>query len=295
MKKIALVLLHGVITIIALFISWTIGGLLGMFIAEMPQPEHDPAQTASRFLLVTIINAILITALTVATNKYRGFYRWLFLALFVFGIQFFLTQMETLFFLDAIGMTGAQVTAVMVTGLIVALISTSASVAAERLHKKKESQIIYIPEVSTKGKLRPVLILTLVVYPVLYFAFGYFIAWQNPDLRLYYTGSDELRPFLSQFIHEFIAEGIYPFQVLRALLWVIISLPLVNTMGTTTGRIILFALLNALIPASMLLLPNAFMPESVATSHLYETASSNFIWGIAIAVLLGRNRFLLNS
>jgi uncharacterized membrane protein SpoIIM required for sporulation len=48
MKKIALVLLHGVITIIALFISWTIGGLLGMFIAEMPQPEHDRSTSDRR-------------------------------------------------------------------------------------------------------------------------------------------------------------------------------------------------------------------------------------------------------
>lgn len=290
MKKFAFYLLHGFITTIALFIAWTIGGLLGTLIAAMPQSEGDPEQAASRFLLVTLINAILVTMLTLATNKHRGFYRWLFLVLFVFGIQFFLTQLESLFFLSAIGMSGAQVAAVLVTGLTISVITISASLATERIYIRKASQSPYVLKLDTKKLMRPILILSLVVYPILYFVFGYFIAWQNPDLRIFYTGSDELRPFFSQFIHEFIGNGIYPFQILRAILWVIISLPVIGMMGFTPRRVLLFAILTALIPASMLLLPNAFMPEIVAMSHLVETASSNFVWGIAIAMLLRRNR-----
>jgi hypothetical protein len=294
MKKIAFYFLHAVIVTIGLFVAWTVGGLVGAAIAEMPPPDADPAQLASRFLLVTIINAMLITILTAATNTYRGFYRWLFLVLFVFGIQFFLTQMETVFFLDAIGMTGAQVAAVLVTGLTMALLTVSASLAAERIYIRKASQKPYTPRLETKGMLRPVLILALVVYPLLYFVFGYFIAWQNPDLREFYTGSSELRTFSAQ-LSGFIVEGIYPFQILRAFLWVLLTLPLIAMMGVTPGQIVLFALLNALIPASMLLLPNSFMPASVATSHLYETASSNFVWGIVLALLLAKSRPLLNS
>lgn len=288
MKRIAFHFLHGVITTMALLLSWSVGGLLGESIGEMPPPEADPAQLASRFLMVSVINAALMTMLTAATNAYRGFYRWLFLVVFVFGIQFFLTQMETVFFLDAIGMTGAQVAAVLLTGLTMALVTVSVSLAAERIYKKKASQTPYIPRLVTKGWLRPVLILTVIVYPLLYLVFGHFIAWQNPDLRVFYTGSDELRPFTSQIIDSFIGEGLYPFQVLRGFLWVLVALPLIGMLGVSPGRIVLFALANALIPASMLLLPNPFMPASVAVSHLYETASSNFVWGLAMAMLLGR-------
>lgn len=295
MKRIAWYLLHGAITTLALFISWTIGGLLGTAIAEMPPSEGDPSLLATRFLLVSLINAALITLLTIATSAYRGFNRWLFLVLFVFGIQFFLTQMETLFFLSAIGMTGSQVAAILVTGLTMATLTVSASLAAERMYTPKVSKALHFPKINIKGVMHPILILTFVIYPLIYFLFGYFIAWQNPDLRMYYTGSDELRALSSQFIYGFIGEGIYPFQILRAFLWLVFSLPVIAMMGVTPGRIVLFALANAMIPASMLLLPNAFMPASVALSHFYETATSNFLWGITLAMLLGRRKNLLQE
>src|SRR5690606_14794251 len=232
---------------------------------------------------------------TIATSAYRGFNRWLFLVLFVFGIQFFLTQMETLFFLSAIGMTGSQVAAILVTGLTMATLTVSASLAAERMYTPKVSKALHFPQINMRGIMRPILILTFVIYPLIYFLFGYFIAWQNPDLRMYYTGSDELRALSSQFIYGFIGEGIYPFQILRAFLWLVFSLPVIAMMGVKPGRIVLFALANAMIPASMLLLPNAFMPASVALSHFYETATSNFLWGITLAILLGRRRNLLQE
>jgi len=37
---------------------------------------------------------------------------------------------------------------------------------------------------------------------------------------------------------------------------------------------------------SLLLLPNPYMPESVRMSHLVETASSNFIFGVLVGWLL---------
>jgi hypothetical protein len=33
------------------------------------------------------------------------------------------------------------------------------------------------------------------VYVVLYYLFGYYVAWQNPELRRYYTGITELKSF----------------------------------------------------------------------------------------------------
>ena len=35
-------------------------------------------------------------------------------------------------------------------------------------------------------------------YVVLYYLFGYYVAWQNPELRLYYSGSTELKSFYEQ-------------------------------------------------------------------------------------------------
>lgn len=288
MKKVLYYTLHWLITTFALLMSWALGGVLAGFIAQLPLAEGDPADLASKLLLVGMLNAALITMLTIATNRYKGFYRWLILALFVFGIQFFLTQMETAFFVSAIGMTGIQIIAILLNGLVVAFLTIAASLAAERVYTKRQSQVPYRFSLKLQSISRPILILSLVVYPLLYIVFGHFVAWQNPELRIFYTGSDEMRSFFSQFINSFIMEGIYPFQILRAFLWVLLSLPLIHMMGAGNGKILLFGLATALLPASLLFLPNAFMPAGIALTHFYETASSNFIWGLAMGALLGR-------
>ena len=49
------------------------------------------------------------------------------------------------------------------------------------------------------------------------------------------------------------------------------------------------ALLFSVVMNSQLLLPNAFMPREVRMAHLVETASSNFLFGwLIVLVLRGR-------
>ena len=45
-------------------------------------------------------------------------------------------------------------------------------------------------------------------------------------------------------------------------------------------------LLFALLPNLGMILPNPLMPGPVRMSHLIETTTSNFLWGVAIAWLL---------
>jgi hypothetical protein len=282
MKKVLHYFVNWLVTTIALFISWSIGGVLASRIAAMPAAEADPATQASRFLLVCIINAALITSLTIATGKYKGLYRWLFLVLFVFGIQFLLTQMETLLFAGVIGITTAQVMAILTSGFIMSLLTVTASLGVERLYLKKQERSQFSPELPPKKYIGPAVLLALLVYPLLYMVFGYFVAWQNPEVRIFYTGTDEIRSFLSQLTTSFLADGIYPYQVIRSLIWMLLSFPVLTMMRDRRGNLFHFALATALLPATLLFLPNAFMPPGVALTHFYETASSNFIWGFAM-------------
>ena len=97
-----------------------------------------------------------------------------------------------------------------------------------------------------------------------------------------YTKSSELISFFSS-ITGSLADGLYFFQILRAAIWVIVTIPLVIMLRHIKGYYLLVGLLSSLLPASQLFIPNPYMPHDIAMTHFVETASSNFIWGIAIA------------
>ena len=65
-----------------------------------------------------------------------------------------------------------------------------------------------------------------IIYLVIYWLAGYYIAWQNPELRAFYGSSGEIKPF---FDHTFaqICEtpGLIFLQLFRGMLFAIIVMP----------------------------------------------------------------------
>ena len=60
-----------------------------------------------------------------------------------------------------------------------------------------------------------------IAYLVLYYSAGYFIAWQNPEVRAFYGSPGEALPFFQQMAHIFSGDPwLTPYQLLRALIWV---------------------------------------------------------------------------
>jgi hypothetical protein len=128
-----------------------------------------------------------------------------------------------------------------------------------------------------------------VVYVILYFTFGYFVAFRSPAVLEYYGMSDP-GSFLAQMGTVFRDTPWLPaFQVLRAMMWTLIALPVIRMMkGEWWEAGLAVALLFSVVMNAQLLLPNPYMPEEVRMAHLAETASSNFIFGWAVAWLLRR-------
>ena len=96
-----------------------------------------------------------------------------------------------------------------------------------------------------------------IVYLLLYFTFGYFIAWRNPAVREYYGGSDEGSFFthMSTVVTE--TSWLIPFQVMRAMLWVAIALPVIRMMkGQWQETALTLGLLFGVLMNTQLLLPN---------------------------------------
>ena len=72
------------------------------------------------------------------------------------------------------------------------------------------------------------LVVIAVVYVILYFTFGYFVAWRHPGVAEYYGGVDpgsfvaQMRTVLRN------TPWLIPFQIARAMCWVALALPVIR-------------------------------------------------------------------
>ncbi|MBR9998663.1 MAG: hypothetical protein KFF73_06820, partial [Cyclobacteriaceae bacterium] len=134
--------------------------------------------------------------------------------------------------------------------------------------------------------------LVLIVYPALYFLAGYYIAWQSEPVRMFYTGSSEMESF-GKMMAANIKSGLYGFQILRGLIWAGLAIPLYLMLeGSCWLKAVMTGLLFSLLMNAQHLLPNPYFPQEVSKVHFIETASSNFLWGFIIILLLHHFRFL---
>ena len=129
------------------------------------------------------------------------------------------------------------------------------------------------------------------VYVLLYFIFGYFVAWQSPQVRDFYGGTESNGVFQ----HLVFVLGniplLLPLQALRGLLWVALALPVLYLVRGAWWEIgLAIGLLFAILMNAQLLLPNPFMPEAVRLVHMLETAATNFLFGIWIGWSFGRDQ-----
>jgi hypothetical protein len=126
-----------------------------------------------------------------------------------------------------------------------------------------------------------------VVYVLLYFTFGYFVAWQSPAVRSYYNGTDAGN-FFAQMAHTVRdSPWLLLLQFFRGLLWTALAVPVIRMMKGNWGEAgLAVALLFGVVMNTQLLLPNPLMPKDVRMAHLLETAVSNFIFGWLLVWIL---------
>jgi fumarate reductase subunit D len=135
------------------------------------------------------------------------------------------------------------------------------------------------------------LALIVVSYLLIYFTFGYFIAWKVEAVRVYYHGDDPGN-FFTHMAHVLRTEPLlFVLQAVRALLWAAIAVPVIKMMKGDRWETGLAVALLFAIMTSLLLLPNPLMPDEVRMTHLLETATSNFLFGwLVVLILRGTDR-----
>ena len=273
---------------IVMLITWSLGFVAGNMITNTSPPAGgDPILAFYFFVGVCVFNSFLLSVLFWLTRIYSGIRRTIGLFGFCFIVQFVLMQMESIFFGDGIGIQNPQVASIIIAGFIMSTATVLFGVAIVNKMSRQPKQQFTLVVNEWRPFVVPFLLLSCIVYPLIYLTFGYYIAWQNENLRIFYTKSSELTSFFHQGAGSF-ADGLYFFQILRAAIWVIATIPLVIMLRHLKGYYLLVGLFTSLLPAAQLFIPNPYMPQEIAMIHFVETASSNFLWGAVIAIAVNR-------
>lgn len=271
---------------LALVCSFIIGGLLAAPVTDGTSGENG----FGILLLVSLVDAGVCSYLLYRTNWRGTPLLAAFFTVYVL-IHTILPQLETWFFSDAfrLGPAVARQTALM--GLITTLLFSPLSLLIwGKFNRRRPAKRMANWEVGRFDSLWSGLLLIALLYVVIYFLFGYFLAWQSSEIRKFYSGSEALLPFFEHFRELLQHQAvIFPFQILRGLIWAGLVILLFQMIpGPNWERALLIGLLFAL-PAGMLLIPNPYMPPAVRVVHFWETLSSNLIFGI-LATLIWANR-----
>ena len=263
--------------------------------ALLPTPPEQPAPaqaaaTLAALLAVSFLNTAVL-AYVILRSRWAGWKLILVIFFVLYGVVTVMPQIETAFFVTRL--PPGMLPRLFLSGAIIAALFSPLAVLI--LGKRKPARTgdaspprLKMPAGEWVGKLS----LIVIAYVAIYFTFGYFIAWKSAAVRAYYGGSDpgSFPAQLSTVVRD--TPLLLPLQAARALLWAAIAVPVIRmTKGQWWEAGLAVALLFAVVMNSQLLLPNPLMPREVRMVHLLETATSNFLFGwLLVLVLRGWRR-----
>lgn len=217
---------------------------------------------------------------------YSGYKLYINLLFVLFFVQFFMTQIETLFFGSAFTViTKLDTILIMFAGLF-PLTGTIALMVKFFQNKNAiyEKRKIDFKEVILK------LGIIGIIYLSIYMLFGYFVAWQFEELRLFYSGTTDKLSFWGQMVNNAKSNPvIIPFQIIRGILFGLAIIPIKNMVNLNKGGFVVSVCLIYLCTAIVLIIPNVLFPNTVRIAHLIEMSSSMLIFGIIVGCILWTN------
>ncbi len=271
------------------FPVWIVGTLaLGDLIPDTVS-EPGLVSDAVGMLAIGLVNTALTVGIVVSSRWY-GWRLASFFALAYYGSFTFLTQVETWYFLTKTTVPPDLLPRLFLMGLPIPLVYIPLAVLICNRWRKGDTTI---KQLKLPMPIRQLLLkfgVLAVVYLVIYWLAGYFVAWQNPELRAFYGSPGEIAPF---FAHTVAILGKSPslilLQLARGMLFAIIAMPIILGSGVKpwlTGLLVAFLFA---VPHLGHIMSNPLMPiASVRLSHMVETATSTFVFGLIVVWLLHR-------
>jgi hypothetical protein len=262
---------------------------LAPFMPPMSSAEPGPIPSPLDFLVVSAVQVLVIMTLLLSSRWYS--WKLALAAGFAFyGVTTFMGQIEAWYFLSNLTLPEGLLPRAFIAGLAPAFIFIPLAVLI--LWKVRKPRAVsakedtHMPVKQWAWKLAAL----IPIYLLLYFGAGYFIAWQNPELRAFYGGANPAN-FLMALANNWQNDPfLFLFQSIRSLLWVLFALPVLRmTRGNAWAKALVVALLLGVPMNIGHIMANPLIPAaSVRFSHMLETASSTFVFGLAAAWLLHR-------
>jgi hypothetical protein len=215
----------------------------------------------------------------------------------MFTVMFLLTavlsQMESLFFLPEMSRV-LIARLVLSSAIVAAAFSTLAVWILGRFRDRGGAPVPSEIEPRSRSHWAVIFLGLAVLHIVIYFFFGYYVAWQSPELRAFYGGEDPGSFWLQMASVVRDTPWMMPLQVVRGLLWGFAAVVLASGLtGSRWSAALLTAGVFVAIFSLPLLLPNPIMPEAVRQAHLIETYLARGIYGF-VAVWLLRSPLYLS-
>jgi hypothetical protein len=198
MKKHFKILLIWIGLSILMTVFWIVGLMIGnaIFPSNITETSEASGNSSDLLLLFTCFINTAAVLLFIYNSRVRGFKLTAALFLIIFSIQFFMSQIETLWFNDSLKMPVNTIWMLVSGGAIMSMLFALSATWLTGNFKQTNAETAYVPKRPVKPPLVQVALLAVVIWPAVYFLAGYFIAWQFPDIRQYYSGSSEMQSLL---------------------------------------------------------------------------------------------------
>ena len=280
LKQVSLLLLRLLLTFLAVLLSYSLSTLV-MGTAVISMTPEEEAQAAQGLIRVALAYTVVFSFLALRARWYGikligGFF------FVIFGVETFMAQIETLYFNSAVQMEMDVFTGIVAAGAVRAVLcSVLVVLIFAKLRKPPNLAVKREPALPSSWQLRFVAL--SVLYVLVYFLFGYFVAWQWEETRLYYSGASAMKPLMKHFWDLLIGDDpiILPFQLLRGAVWTVLAILIVRMIEAKRWETALAVALTFAVLLSVPLgsFPNPYMPPAVAQSHFYEVFSSMLLFG----------------
>ena len=289
LRKILIWTFRLILLIILYYPIWILGA---MVVGDlMPQVPSEPGllNEGVGMVILGIINTVLIVGL-ILTLRWTGWRLALSLAFAYYGAFTFITQIETWYFLTEITVSPGLLPRLFIMGLSIPIIYIPLAILICQKWKKKDLAANNCCMVLPFKQLLLKLGVIAVIYLIIYWLAGYYIAWQNPELRAFYGNPGEIEPFFTHTLATIRkTPGLILLQLARGILYAIIAMPIILGSKVKPWATALLVGFLFAIPHLGHILPNPLMPiASVRFSHMIETATSTFVFGLIVVWLLHR-------
>ena len=255
--------------------------------------SSDPATAPLSLILTIMLCQVLALTLPIVRSRWRGWHLALAMFVIFFGTQTFMGQIESIVYLGG-KMPQGLVAGLFMMGLFVAAVFSPLAVLILGRWKAAGTNEYFDRNELNLGKAGWRVWFAGLVFLCLYYLFGYYIAWQDPDLRAYYAGTDPGSFFAQMQSVVSSTPWMLPVQYLRGLLWVGLGLLIICSMRGPRWHAGLACALLFSVPALYLLLPNPVMPDFPRITHFVETLPYQFLFGWFLSIFLVKKNRQIN-